>query len=69
MNILKLLIRNRHTRKCSRATKARELSHVPYELRLEKLGIMKLETRRLRGDLIRIYKIVDGLDEVNWFWA
>ena len=39
-----------------RETKARELSNVQYEIRLEKLRIMDLETRRLRGNLIQIHK-------------
>ena len=49
-----------------RATKmVSELSGIDYELRLKKLGLTSLETRRKRGDLIQIYKIVKGLEEVD----
>ncbi len=34
-----------------------------YSLRI--LGITELESRRKRGDLIQIYKLVNGLEEVN----
>ena len=30
---------------------------------------MVSETRRIRSDMIQIYKLVYGLDEVNLFWA
>ena len=47
-----------------RETNNREFSHVPYELHLEKLKIMDLETSRLGVDLIH-----NELGKVNWFWA
>ena len=37
-----------------------------YEARLTKWGINRLEDRRVRGDLIEMYKSVNGLDEINW---
>ena len=49
-----------------RATKmVTELRGMDYVLRLKKLGLTSLETRRKRGDLIQIFKIVKGLEEVD----
>ena len=36
-----------------------------YEDRLETLGLTKLELRRKRGDLVQIYKIINGMEEVD----
>ena len=36
-----------------------------YEERLQMLGMTTLETRRIRGDLIEVFKIMKGLDKVE----
>jgi len=44
-----------------RATKMiNGFSEFKYETRFKKLGLTTLETRRLRGDLIEVFKIVKG---------
>ena len=37
-----------------------------YYQRLKKFGLTSLETRRLRGDLIEVFKIFKGFDNVNY---
>ena len=37
-----------------------------YEQILRRLNIKTLETRRLRGDLIKVFKIVKGFDNVDF---
>ena len=51
----------------ARATKIpHSVRSLRYETRLAKWGINKLEDRRVRGDLIEMYKSVNGLDEIIW---
>ena len=42
-----------------------ELSTLSYEERLERSGLISLELRRLRADLIEVFKIVKGLEDVD----
>ena len=37
-----------------------------YDQRLRRLGITTLETCRLRGDLIEVFKIIKGIDKVDY---
>ena len=39
--------------------------NLSYSERLNRLNITTLETRRLRGDLIQVFKIFKGLDNVQ----
>ena len=42
------------------------LEKLSYEERLKKLNLTTLETRRLRGDLIEMFKIIKGFDNVDY---
>ena len=42
------------------------LKGVQYEERLNQLKMTTLKTRRLRGDLIQMYKIKKKIDEIMW---
>ena len=49
-----------------RATKTiPELRDLSYESRLLQCGLTTLETRRLRGDKIKVFKIVNGYEDVD----
>ena len=49
-----------------RATKMiPELRYLSYESRLLQCGLTTLETRRLRGDQIEVFKIVNGYEDVD----
>jgi ribonucleases P/MRP protein subunit RPP40 len=50
-----------------RATKvAQGMRGKEYEERLRLLDLTTLEERRIRGDLIQLYKIVNGMEHVSW---
>ena len=49
-----------------RATKLiPELRDLTYEERLKECGLTTLETRRLRGDQIEVFKIFDGYENID----
>ncbi|XP_070555062.1 uncharacterized protein [Ptychodera flava] len=49
-----------------RATKLiPELCHLSYEERLKELKLTTLEERRMRGDLIQVFRIIKGIDRVS----
>ena len=49
-----------------RATKLiPELRDLTYEERLKKCGLTTLETRRLRGDQIEVFKILNGYENID----
>ena len=50
-----------------RATKhIPELRDLTYEERLKECGLTTLETRRLRGDQIEVFKIVNGYENIDY---
>ena len=42
------------------------LRNLSYEARLNALGLTTLEARRMRGDLIEVYKLMSGKELVDW---
>ena len=42
-----------------------ELRNLPYEERCKRLGITTLEERRIRGDMIEVFKMMMGLEDIN----
>ena len=50
-------------RRATRLVKA--LSGLTYQERLLELGLQSLEYRRLRADVIEVYKIINQIDKIN----
>ena len=51
-----------------RATKVvAQIKNLPYEERLRMLGLTKLVDRRIRGDLILLFKIKNGFNKIDLF--
>ena len=49
-----------------RATKTiQKLRNISYEVHLKECGLTTLETRRLRGAQIEVFKILNGYDNIN----
>ena len=42
-----------------------EVKKLPYETRLKRLGLTTLELRRVRGDMIQVYKFLSGNDDLT----
>ena len=57
---------NKHAGNHRRATKLiPELRDLRYEERLKECGLTTLETRRLRGDQIEVFKILNGYENID----
>ena len=49
-----------------RATKMiQKFRNISYEMRLKECGLTTLETRRLRGDHIKVFKILNGYENID----
>ena len=42
------------------------LKNFNYEERLRRMRLTSLSDRRIRGDLIEMFKVVNGIDKINW---
>ena len=42
-----------------------ERRNISYEMRLKECGLTPLETRRLRGDQIEVFKILSGYEHID----
>ena len=50
---------------CRATAMVYSFGNLKYEERLERLNLFSLQYRRMRGDMIEIYKIISGLEDVN----
>ena len=50
----------------SKATKIiPSLRNISYKKRLKRFGMLSLRRRRLRGDMIEVFKMIHGIDKIN----
>ena len=42
-----------------------KLRNISYEMRLKECGLTIIETRRLRGDQIEVFKILNGYENID----
>ena len=42
-----------------------KLRNISYKMRLKECGLITLETRRLRGDQIEVFKILNGYENID----
>ena len=42
-----------------------KLRNISYEMRLKECGLTTLETKRLRGDQIEVFKILNGYENID----
>ena len=42
------------------------ISHLPYNQRCQELKLQTLRERRLRGDMIEVYKLLNGFEDVDY---
>ena len=42
-----------------------KVRNISYEMRLKECGVTTLETRRLRGDQIEVFKILNGYENID----
>ena len=42
-----------------------KLRNISYEMHLKECGLTTLETRRLRGDHIEVFKILNGYENID----
>ena len=50
----------------TRATKMeKNLRNISYEMRLKECGLTTLETRRLRGNEVEVFRILNGYENID----